>query len=144
MRDPSFFSLPSECRLFSRGVIFTPARVSLALLSLRENGMKMKMFSQLLLTVTVITMYRVDISRSGIRPSGSKRRCGSTRNTRLTDFLDERRRRKLIGGPGACSTLRFLRHSASLWAVSFSLDEALQIGGLFHLSISTWKVFNCY
>ena len=26
------------CRLFSRGVIFTPARVSLALLSLRKNG----------------------------------------------------------------------------------------------------------
>ena len=26
------------CRLFSRGVIFTPARVSLTLLSLRKNG----------------------------------------------------------------------------------------------------------
>ena len=33
-----FFSLPAACRLFSRGVIFTPARVSLALLSLRKNG----------------------------------------------------------------------------------------------------------
>ena len=32
------FSLPSACRLFSRGVIFTRARVSLALLSLRKNG----------------------------------------------------------------------------------------------------------
>jgi len=29
---------PAACRLFSRGVIFTPARVSLALLSLRKNG----------------------------------------------------------------------------------------------------------
>ena len=28
----------NACRLFSRGVIFTPARVSLALLSLRKNG----------------------------------------------------------------------------------------------------------
>ena len=36
--SPSFFSLPAACRLFSRGVIFTPARVSLALLSLRKNG----------------------------------------------------------------------------------------------------------
>ena len=35
---PSFFSLPSACRLFSRGVIFTRARVLLALLSLRKNG----------------------------------------------------------------------------------------------------------
>ena len=29
---------PDACRLFSRGVIFTSARVSLALLSLRKNG----------------------------------------------------------------------------------------------------------
>ena len=36
--SPSFFSLPAACRLFSRGVIFTRARVSLALLSLRKNG----------------------------------------------------------------------------------------------------------
>ena len=35
---PSFFSLLAACRLFSRGVIFTRARVSLALLSLRKNG----------------------------------------------------------------------------------------------------------
>ena len=34
----SFFSLPASCRLFSRGVIFMRARVSLALLSLRKNG----------------------------------------------------------------------------------------------------------
>ena len=34
----SFFSLPAACRLFSRGVIFKRARVSLALLSLRKNG----------------------------------------------------------------------------------------------------------
>ena len=32
----SFFSLPAACRLFSRGVIFTHARVSLALLSTRS------------------------------------------------------------------------------------------------------------
>ena len=40
-RLPSLFlrdSRASETRLFSRGVIFTPARVSLALLSLRKNG----------------------------------------------------------------------------------------------------------
>ena len=37
-REKSFFSLPVACRLFSRGVIFTRARVSLALLSLRKNG----------------------------------------------------------------------------------------------------------
>ena len=30
--------LPAACRLFSRGVIFTRAQVSLALLSLRKNG----------------------------------------------------------------------------------------------------------
>ena len=35
----SFFSLSAACRLFSRGVIFTPARVSLALLSLRNNAL---------------------------------------------------------------------------------------------------------
>ena len=33
-----FFSLPAACRLFSRGVIFTRARVSLALQSLMTNG----------------------------------------------------------------------------------------------------------
>ena len=32
------FLLPAACRLFSRGVIFTRARVSLAPLSLRKNG----------------------------------------------------------------------------------------------------------
>ena len=32
------FSLSAACRLFSRGMIFTRARVSLALLSLRTNG----------------------------------------------------------------------------------------------------------
>ena len=37
--SPSFFLKDSKvCRLFSRGVIFTRARVSLALLSLRKNG----------------------------------------------------------------------------------------------------------
>ena len=36
--SPSFFSLPAACRLFSRGVIFTRARVSFAPLSLRKNG----------------------------------------------------------------------------------------------------------
>ena len=35
---PHFFSLPAACRLFSSGVIFTPAHVSLALLSLKKNG----------------------------------------------------------------------------------------------------------
>ena len=33
-----FFSLPTACRLFSPGMIFTCARVSFALLSLRKNG----------------------------------------------------------------------------------------------------------
>ena len=36
--SPSFFSLPAACRIFSRGVIFTHAGVSLALQSLRKNG----------------------------------------------------------------------------------------------------------
>ena len=36
-REKKFLS-PVACRLFSRGVIFTRARVSLALLSLRKNG----------------------------------------------------------------------------------------------------------
>ena len=36
--SPSFFSLPTACRIFLRGVIFTSTRVSLALLSLRTNG----------------------------------------------------------------------------------------------------------
>ena len=36
--EREFFSLPSACHLFSRGVIFTCARVSHALLSLRKNG----------------------------------------------------------------------------------------------------------
>ena len=30
--------LPAACRLFSRGVIFTRARVSLPLISLKKNG----------------------------------------------------------------------------------------------------------
>ena len=34
----NFFPLPVTCCLFSRGVIFTPTRVSLAVLSLRKNG----------------------------------------------------------------------------------------------------------
>ena len=39
VRSSNFlFSLPATCRLFSRGVIFTRARVSLTLLSLRKNG----------------------------------------------------------------------------------------------------------
>ena len=43
MRDPSFshflfFSLPAACPLFSRGVIFTPASVSLAVLSEEKWG----------------------------------------------------------------------------------------------------------
>ena len=33
-----FFSLPAACHLFWRGVIFTHARISLALLSMRKNG----------------------------------------------------------------------------------------------------------
>ena len=37
-KGDSFFSLLAACRLFWRGVIFTRARVSLALLSLRNNG----------------------------------------------------------------------------------------------------------
>ena len=37
-KGDTFFSLPAACRLFSRGVIFTPAHVSLALLSLWKNG----------------------------------------------------------------------------------------------------------
>ena len=37
-RGEKKISLPAACRLFARGVIFTPARVSLALLSLRKNG----------------------------------------------------------------------------------------------------------
>ena len=37
-RPKKKFSLPAACRLFSRGMIFKRARVSLALLSLRTNG----------------------------------------------------------------------------------------------------------
>ena len=37
-KSPHTSSLPAACRLFSRGVIFTRARVSLALLSLRKTG----------------------------------------------------------------------------------------------------------
>ena len=36
--SPSFFSLPAACRLFSCGVIFTHAHISLTLLSLRKIG----------------------------------------------------------------------------------------------------------
>ena len=36
-RENLIFSLPGACRLFSRGMIFTRAHVSLALLSLRKN-----------------------------------------------------------------------------------------------------------
>ena len=36
--SPSFFALPTACRIFSHGVIFTSTRVSFALLSLRTNG----------------------------------------------------------------------------------------------------------
>ena len=37
-REKRLFSLPAACPPFSRGVIFTRARVSLAVLSLRTNG----------------------------------------------------------------------------------------------------------
>ena len=45
--SPSFFSLPAACRLFSRGVIFTRDRVSLALLSLRKNRGLLVVYSPL-------------------------------------------------------------------------------------------------
>ena len=51
---PSFFSLPAACRLFSRGVIFTRFRVSLALLSLRKNGGLLVVYGQV---YTVITKF---------------------------------------------------------------------------------------
>ena len=47
--SPSFFSLPTACRLFSRGVIFTRARVLLALLSLRKNGGLLVVYVSILL-----------------------------------------------------------------------------------------------
>ena len=48
----------------------------------------------------------------------------------LTDFLNERRRCKLIGGSGECSTFKFFGffyviQLASIWSVPFSSDEAL-------------------
>ena len=48
-RRHAFFSLPAACRLFSRGVIFTSARVSLTLLSLRKNGdyLKSRLYLQI-------------------------------------------------------------------------------------------------
>ena len=51
---PSFFSLPAACRLLSRGVIFTRARVSLAPLSLRKNGGLLVVYGQV---YTVITKF---------------------------------------------------------------------------------------
>ena len=46
-RRASFFSLPAACHLFSRGMIFTRARVSLALLSLRKNGGLLVVYARL-------------------------------------------------------------------------------------------------
>ena len=62
----------------------------------------------------------------------------------LTDFLSERRRRKLIGGSGECSTLKFfgfLRHSASIWSVPFSSDEAFQTADYFISQFQLGKYF---
>ena len=44
--SPSFFSLSAACRLFWRGAIFTRARVSLGLLSLRKNGGLLVVYEQ--------------------------------------------------------------------------------------------------
>ena len=74
-----------------------------------------------------------------------KREAGADLGLILTDFLNERRRRKLLGGPGACPNGKFfsiLTSQSSLsWvsesfrqdnlASSFSSDEALQVPGAF-------------
>ena len=62
----------------------------------------------------------------------------------LTDFLNERRKRKLLGGPGACSPVnvidfnslkspfsRFRVTQIGYWPVPFTLDKALQLGKFF-------------
>ena len=70
-----------------------------------------------------------------------KREAGADLGLILTDFLNERRRRKLLGGPGACPNGKFFSiltsQSPLSWvsesfrqdnlASSFSSDEALQL-----------------
>ena len=52
----------------------------------------------------------------------------------MTDFLNERR--EILWGFGG------MLHPEISWvSESFRRDKALQIGRLFHLSISTWRVF---
>ena len=72
----------------------------------------------------------------------------------MTDLLNGSRRSKFLGGPGEyTSPWKFLDISSlnfpflgfwvfqiGFWPIPFSSGEALQIGGLFHLLISTWKV----
>ena len=61
----SFFSLPAACRLFSRGVIFTSARVSLALLSLRKTGGLLVVYPELVpafLYSLYLTLYKTDFT----------------------------------------------------------------------------------
>ena len=54
-------SLSAACRLFSRGVIFTRARVSLALLSLRKSGELLVVYEPFFFPTTFL---EIDVSRS--------------------------------------------------------------------------------
>ena len=58
------------------------------------------------------------------RQANQQAKTGTDLGKILADFLDEGRSRKLLGGPGACSTLKyfgFLSHSASHWPLASSL-----------------------
>ena len=64
-KNESFFSLPAACRLFSHGVIFTCAHVSLALLSLRKNGGLVVVYPELVpafLYSLYLTLYKTDFT----------------------------------------------------------------------------------
>ena len=63
MRD----SLPAACRLFSRGMIFTHARVSLALLSLRKNGGLLVVYGIQTLDILVLNSIRGHKTNSNSR-----------------------------------------------------------------------------
>ena len=46
------------------------------------------------------------------------------------------------GHAPAGNALGFWTIQTGFWPIQFSSDDALQIGGFFHLSISTWRGFS--
>ena len=64
-------SLPAACRLFSRGVTFTRARVSHALLSLRKNGGLLVVYTHVPLKALIGLVQSLNSDAKAFKPVNS-------------------------------------------------------------------------